>query len=181
MIKKTGKPFRDQVADMRRITRTLPRHIGTEAVVFAKRSFDRQGFFDESFKPWKPLNSKSLSKRHQKKGRKALLLTGRLKRSIRITYISDGIVAVGTDVPYAQLHNEGGTIRKNVLIKAHKRKVTRAFGKKLKQAKTSTIKAHRRNMKLTVPQRQYLGQSKFFDKRITMQIEYKIKQALGIR
>jgi phage gpG-like protein len=181
MIKKTGKPLRDQIADIRTVFRTLPRHVGTEAVVFAKRSFDRQGFQDDGFKAWKPLDPKSLSKRHAKKGRKALLLTGKLKRSIRITNIGTDFVQIGTDVPYAQLHNEGGTIRKAVLIKAHKRKTRQAFGRKLKKEIEYQVKAHKRNMNLTVPQRQFLGQSKFFNRRIEMQTAYKVKQALGIR
>jgi phage gpG-like protein len=160
-IRKTGKPMSAQIADLRATFKALPRHVGTEAVVFAKRSFDRQGFQNESFTKWKPLDAKSLSKRHAKKGRKALLLTSKLKRSIRITSIGDTFVQVGTDVPSAQLHNEGGTIRKNVLIKAHKRKIRQAFGRKLKRKIEYQVKAHKRNMDLTVPQRQFLGESKF--------------------
>jgi phage gpG-like protein len=180
-IRKTGKPLADQLADFRKVYASLPRLVGTEAVVFAKRSFDTQGFRDTSFTQWKPLDAKSLSKRHARKGRKALILTGALKRSIRITHIGKDWVAVGTDARQAKLHNEGGTIRQTVTVKPHQRKISQAFGRKLKKQVQYQVKAHKRNMNLKVPQRQFLGHSHFFNRRIEMQINYKIKQALGLR
>ncbi len=53
-------------------------------------------------------------KRKDKKrpGRAILMNRGRLRNSIRGTIQGDTIV-FGTDVPYAKIHNEGGTIQRH--------------------------------------------------------------------
>ena len=62
--------------------------------------------------------------------------SGRLKKSIRRIRVTQNSVTIGTDVPYAQIHNEGGTIKKTV-----------------------SVKSHRRKMNTTIPQRQFIGES----------------------
>jgi phage gpG-like protein len=179
MIKKYGKPINQQVQDLKKVLHEMPRLVGTEAVNFAQRNFDRQGFIDEKLVRWKPLDAKSLSKRHAKKGRKALIITGALKRSIRIAHIGKDYVRVGTDMPQARLHNEGGTINQQVTIRSHKRKIKQAFGRKLKKQTEFLVKSHKRSMNLKVPARQFLGHSRFFNRRIAMILTHKINQALG--
>ncbi|MFM2385696.1 MAG: hypothetical protein RL660_453 [Bacteroidota bacterium] len=181
MIKKYGKPIKDQVRDLRKALNDMPRIVGTEAVNFAQRNFDRQSFIDEQVVHWKPLSTKSLSKRHAKKGRKALILTGALKRSIRIAHIGKNYVRVGADMPQARLHNEGGTITQTVQVRTHRRHINRAFGRKLRHQTEYIVRSHKRKMNLTVPKRQYLGHSRFFDRRIDMLGKHRIKQALGIK
>ena len=176
-IKHSGKSIQHQLRDFRAITKDLPGYIGTEAVRFFKGSFDRQGFIDESYERWKPRKAGA----RRNKGRKILVDRATLKRSIRITNKTSNSVTVGTNLPYARIHNEGGTIKANARVKAYRRKIKQAFGKKLKKMVIAQVREHTRKMNLTIPQRQYIGNSLFFERRMEMQLTYRIKQALGVK
>jgi phage gpG-like protein len=177
-IKHSGKSIKDQVRDFRAMSRDLPNYVGTEAVKFFKQGFIRQGYIDEGgLKRWKARSTKA----KRNKGRKILVDTGALKRSIRITNKTANSVTVGTNLPYAQIHNEGGKINKSVQVKEHNRRIKKVFGKRLKELKTIRIKSFVRRMNLTIPQRQFIGRSRFFERRIQMLLEHKLKQALGIK
>lgn len=177
-IKRTGRSVPEQMKDFRAFVRDIPTFIGTEAVRFFKGSFDRQGFIDEGgVEKWKP--RKAGAKRN--KGRKILVDKAKLKRSIRITRKTAYSVTVGVDgnsVPYAQIHNEGGTINTTAQVKVHNRRIRQAFGKKLKKMKTVSVRSHSRKMNITIPQRQFMGKSRFFERRIQMQCEQKLKNIL---
>lgn len=132
---------------------------------FFKQSFKRQGFIDEHYRRWKDRKDKSKSSR----GRKILVKSGRLRRSIRITKKGRNYVEVGTNVPYAQIHNEGGTVRKEVRVREHTRRSAAGSTRTARKSRTrkkTTVKAHSRKMNLTQEQRQFIGKSKFFNKRI---------------
>ena len=96
------------------------------------RNFERKAFFGNR---WKPRRSE---------GRGTLLLvTGTLRRSIRSSVVGDG-VRFTSQVPYATVHNEGGTIAQNV--RAHQRR---------RHGKTHDVRAHQR--RINMPQRQFIG------------------------
>lgn len=92
---------------MKTAIRSLPKVLGNEAVNWSKASFDRQGFLDNSTQPWQP--RKKATRRNS--GKAILVQSGRLRRSIRIINSSDTTVVIGTDVPYARIHNYGGVIQ----------------------------------------------------------------------
>src|SRR6185437_5917160 len=79
----------------------LPLIVGNEVVNYSLESFDRQSW---DGMPWKERESKKDS------GRAILVKSTRLKRSIRIISSSPNSVIVGSDVPYAAIHNNGGEI-----------------------------------------------------------------------
>ena len=153
----------------------LPRMVGTEAVNFSKERFLQQNWYDTAPIPW-PL------RRHLRRGGKkrqqgaVLVDSGRLKRSIRIVSVSGTAVIIGTDVPYAQMHNDGFKGKENVKayrqrVKAHRRKITvktKKGGTKKKvvqvKAHTRTIAAHQRNVDM--PRRRFLGESAELNRRI---------------
>lgn len=149
--------------EFRKFYRQLPDIAGGQAVSFFKESFRRQGWvYNGSLQKWE--QRKPGSKRN--KGRALLVDTGRLRRSIRIVQKGEGYVKIGTDVPYAQAHNEGATItgtasipgfrRKGGKVKKHKR------GDTIIKAHTRTagkVSAHTRNMNTTIPKRQFMGES----------------------
>ncbi len=74
--------------------------IGTAAVNDAKENFRRQGFAGV---PWAHRKTDG----RKDKGRAILVKSGHLRNSIRIVSIGSGSVTIGTDVPYARVHNEG--------------------------------------------------------------------------
>lgn len=96
------------------------------------RNFERKAFFGDR---WKPRRSE---------GRGTLLLvTGTLRRSIQSSVVVGG-VRFSSQVPYATVHNEGGTIAQNV--RAHQRR---------RHGKTHDVRAHQR--RINMPQRQFIG------------------------
>ena len=96
------------------------------------RNFERKAFFGDR---WKPRRSE---------GKGTLLpVTGTLRRSIRSSVVGDG-VRFTSQVPYATVHNEGGTIAQNV--RAHQRR---------RHGKTHDVRAHQR--RINMPQRQFIG------------------------
>lgn len=96
------------------------------------RNFERKAFFGNRWKP----------RRNEGKGT-LLLVTGTLRRSIRSSVVGDG-VRFTSQVPYATVHNEGGTIAQNV--RAHQRR---------RHGKTHDVRAHQR--RINMPQRQFIG------------------------
>ena len=77
-----------------------------------------------------------------------------------------GFVMVGTDVPYAEAHNEGAKIRGSFRVashtrKAHKVKAHTVGGRKRRAAsrKAAKVQSHTREVNITIPQRQFIGPS----------------------
>jgi len=166
----------------------LPQQIGTLAVNFSKQRFVEQNWHDTAPEPWTP-------RRHLRRGGKrrqngAILVdSGRLKRSIRIVAVTPTSVTIGTDVPYAQIHNDGFNGSQSVRahtqrVKEHQRK-QKVKGKKGKwktkkvtvKAHTRNIKAHTRNMKM--PRRRFLGSSAELEKQIMELIMSEINAAIS--
>ncbi len=98
--------------ELKQLHRDAPRYVGDMAVNHFNDNFQQQGFVDDSLQPWPPRKSE------KDQDRAILFKTGRLRRSIRITRRSTEEVVIGTDVPYAKIHNEGGPVN----VKAHLRK-----------------------------------------------------------
>ncbi|MCR4561253.1 MAG: phage virion morphogenesis protein [Bacteroidales bacterium] len=119
----------------------MPEQIGMLAVNFSKQRFVEQNWLYTSPQPWKERKRKRRGGKARQNGA-VLVDSGRLKRSIRIISTTPLSVTIGTDVPYAQIHNDGFSGVQSV--KAHTRK-----GK--------NVRAHRRKMKM--PKRKFIGNS----------------------
>ena len=101
------------------------------------RNFTRKAFF-----------TKKWAKRKDPHALGSLLIvTGTLRRSIQAHQESNG-VRFTSQVPYATLHNEGGS--GSVTVRSHKRKS--------RKGKTHTVRQHQRT--INMPQRQFVGDSK---------------------
>lgn len=78
--------------------------MGVIAVNHFTNSFREQGFTDEAFTAWKPRKRTERSRL----GKRAILVkSGRLRRSLRSRRKGSLSVVISTDVPYAQVHNDG--------------------------------------------------------------------------
>ncbi|MEY4904607.1 MAG: hypothetical protein RLZZ292_2422 [Bacteroidota bacterium] len=158
----------------------VPTIIGTEAVKFAKSNFVAQGFQNQTVSRWDK-RAKETDK-NKKQTRAILVKTGRLKQSIRITRTTSDSVTIGSEVPYAQIHNEGGTITATANIRQHRRRVSSRDRYQARQGKTgkrssrvhfdksasgiSFVSAHTRNINTKLPQRKYIGPSATLNKHI---------------
>lgn len=100
---------------------SMIRELLEDAVVFAevtsvnffKESFDKQGWTDGNFQPWKQRNGGN-------DGRSILIKTTNLRDSLRVLQSSPLRIIFGTSEPYAGIHNEGGIIKIRVTKKAKK-------------------------------------------------------------
>jgi len=149
---------------VRQAMRVLPMKVGETVLRFANQRFREQNWVDNGTEVWRP--RKPNAKRNR--GRNLLVDSGRLRRSIRITRVTADTAAVGTDVPYAGVHNDG--FRGTVTVKAHSRKkygkqkekYTTRSGRERNRTVTTVIgstavKSHSR--KMNIPKRRYLGES----------------------
>lgn len=85
--------------------------MGTDAKNHFVKSFRNQGFEDETIQKWKPRKRKSYRTRNGRvvddTNRAILVKTGDLRRSIRVISRSYRTIVLGSDLPYAQIHNDG--------------------------------------------------------------------------
>lgn len=116
------------------------------------RNFTRKAFFTKKWKRRADPNAKG----------SLLIVTGTLRRSIRSEVKGDG-VRFTSAVPYASIHNEGGSGTKSV------RQHTRTSRK----GRQYTVRAHTR--RFTMPQRQFVGDGKRTQELIKGVIEDNLK------
>ncbi|MCV9929507.1 phage virion morphogenesis protein [Flavobacterium sp. LS1R49] len=160
--------FTQMVDNLIKARKALPNEIAVLAVRFTKDRFRDQAWLDKTRKPW--ASRKQRREGGKRKSQTLLVNTGRLKRSIRKVKVSQEEVVIGTDVPYAEILNNGGKITKVATVKsftkkAHTRKAHSRTRKgtvesvSAQTVKSHTVKGHRRKMNLTIPQRQFIGSS----------------------
>lgn len=122
----------------------LPRILGNMAKNYFDDSWRRQGWQDKQRVKWQSRSRKDANP----KRRAILVKSGRLRRSLSMRVIGQSVL-IFTDVPYAQIHNEGGQVTGTAAVKSHTRRL--ANGKKV------TVRAHKRSVNFTMPQRQFMS------------------------
>jgi phage virion morphogenesis protein len=120
--------------------------IGEHIVSQAKMNFRSETGPDGV--PWKE------SARAREEEGQTMTLTARLKNSITAQVTGDS-VTVGTNVIYAAAHQMG--FIGNVVVPAHERRITQAFGRRLKEEKRISVRSHA--AKRTLVPRPYLPRS----------------------
>jgi phage gpG-like protein len=148
----------------------LPTEVAALAVKFSKERFRDQAWHDTARQPWK---KHKVPRKGGKNISQTLLVgpgSGRLKKSIREIYSDNTKVIIGSDVPYAKIHNEGGTIKTTVQVKEHDR---------TRNGRKERVKAHSRKMNLTIPQRQFIGNSERLERELLTLVETKMATALN--
>ncbi len=166
----------------------IPTQIATIAVNFSKERFQEQAWLDSTKKKWLPLRYRRGSK-SSRRSQTPLVKTGRLKRSIRKIEATSRRIIIGTDLPYAKLHNDGGAINNTVTVKSyqvsqHKRKRhTRTRAGRVEKVKAHTVKSHtvsshRRKLNIRVPSRKFIGESYTLTRRIELFVTSQINKAL---
>lgn len=144
------------------VKRKLVDEAGIRALRFSKERFRQKNFVDKGM-------PKAWEKRKKRARGSTLVQSGRLKRSLRIISKGRYYVKVGTDVPYAQIHNEGGKIDKTVNVKEHSRR--KRSSSRSRATGATTVRSHTRKMNTTIPQRQFLGPSKALATKIEKQMK----------
>lgn len=167
----------------------IPRKAAVVAKNHFMHNFDESGFVDGGLRPWKKT-------RRQEAGdeRKPLTsLRDHLMNSIDVVG-TPGQVTVVNPVPYARIHNEGGTIHSQPTITPKMRKMAWARVYSIAGVKKggslpkdlpeearkfralALTKKAKLNLKITIPRRQFVGESKELHEKINQVIINKLKE-----
>lgn len=163
-------------ANVERAISIIPQKAAVIAVNFSKERFVKKNWLDTTETTWKKT----------KKGKGSTLIkSGRLKRSIRKVHVGADYAIIGTDVPYARIHNDGGTIEGTEQVRshqrrAHKRKTYPRSNKRIKAGivRAHTVKSYKRKFKRTFIQRKFIGQSQYLTDQLTSMIQIEIQKAV---
>lgn len=132
----TGDDLRRNILDRARVKLTEEFH----------RNFERKAFFGRAWAP----------RRHGKRG-SLLVVSGRLRRSIR-THVSASGIRFSSSMPYASAHNEGydGAAKVPAYIRRAHSARRKAGGRTKRVAvKAHPVHAHTKHLKL--PERRFIG------------------------
>lgn len=167
-IKNLDKVKRFQ-KEMPALMREVRKDIAVTGKNFYGQTFRKQGFTDRVFIPWRrrkdgQSQSRKFGQSNQTiSGRAILVKSGELSNSIE-SRIYRHAIRFSSDLPYAQIHNDGGTINhpggtpyivtgsNAVFITKRKATELRAEGQTIKVTKPHPIK---------IPRRRFLGPSSF--------------------
>lgn len=158
---------------------TLPYKVGVIMVAFSKDRFKYSNWIDNYTEPWQRRSRKkqwtNKGKVKNNTGRALLVQSGRLRRSIRIVNTTSSSVTIGSDAPYAAVHNDGLRVNTTQRVRAHVRMNRKrdqyatpsGRRKAVKQASgISHVKEHTRHMNFKMTRRRFMGESRYS----TMQI-----------
>lgn len=191
----TNPDFKNIRSRLKQAMLSIPYKAGVIMVAYSKDRFKYQNWQDTYPEPWQRRSKKggwsNKGKTANNAGRAILVQSGRLRRSIRIINTTGNSVTIGSDVPYAAIHNNGGMVNTTQRIRAHVRinsrrdqtgitGATEITNKKgisrtnIKWGKTATgishVSEHTRKMSYRMPRRRFMGESKYLSMQISRMI-----------
>lgn len=156
------------------IKEDVPEVIGTEAVRHFKKGFADEGFTDKSLKKWASRKTKVTHGRGPLRGGDA----EGLEDSI-VFKVEGNTITIYSDKVYGQIHNEGGTIEVTPGMKAHFWKEYYAAKETGEAELMEQWKAMALAKKITIPQRQFIGESQVLIETITAKVLRDLTQILN--
>ena len=175
---------------------TLPYKAGVIMVAYSKDRFKYSNWIDVYPENWqrrsrkKPWTNKG--KAPNNAGRALLIQTGRLRRSIRIVSTTANSVTIGSDVPYAQVHNDGLRVQATQRVRAFVRMNRKRDQSNVVAGKQTTkstrikftknasgishVSEHTRKMNFKMPRRRFMGESKYLANQISRMIAAEINK-----
>lgn len=148
-----AKSIESIITNLQKLKTTINPILANEALVFFQDNFRRQGFLDKSLEKWKERSPNA--PRNKKRG--ILIDSGVLRNSLRVVKVGRKSFVIGTNIPYAAIHNQGGKIDARVAVKSHTRRG---------RTGRHRVREHSRNLNITIPQRQFLGKSQTLRKEL---------------
>lgn len=149
----------------------LPDIIGTEVINSAADNFREEAYFGEKWKPRKDKRNK----------RKLLVKSGILHRSPRVVRSQPGLVIVGSDVPYAAIHNDGGSINRAARSETFVRNRVKRGARKgsFRRGTTAGRGQTYRSYTINMPRRRFLGAHPVLKKKLEGVIKQEIYKAFN--
>jgi len=147
----TPEEFISKLEKLHQAMQQLPDDVAVLALDLFDQNFEKQGFFGNKWKESKRIKQYRIKK---KKQGSTLVLNGHLRRSLR--YVISGMtISFESNVPYAEIHNSGGTINHPggtaYIMKGNK---AIFISNKKADKNDKRTKAH----SITMPQRQFIGE-----------------------
>lgn len=170
--------------------RKMPVVAGRMAKDHFQDNFRRGGFVDNGFSPWQP--AKRLSDADgSASSRYGTLLSSRNHLFSSINYVpAPYSVALRNNVPYASVHNEGGTLSPTVTPKMRKyawMRFYKANGGKSAKRKDGAEKGgfwkalaltKKSKLKIMIPRRRFMGESAELSAKMTKRMKREIANIL---
>lgn len=150
----------------------IPRRVAVETQQFFQDRFQEQGWRDQTLDPWK-------SRKHKEKGKNILVQSGALQDSIQILQERGGKVVIGTDLPYARIHNEGGVIEVPV-TKRMRDFFWHKFHKTGELRWKHMALTKKEKFEIEIPQRQFIGDSDTLEDQIGAIIREELRKAFHV-
>lgn len=180
----------------------LPIMVGQMAKDHFQDNFRKGGFVNNGLQKW-PVTKRQRSGSKSVAAKYGPLLSERKHLFESIKYIpGDYKVKVSNEVPYAAIHNEGGTITTHPTVTPKMRKMAwarvyaiagiKVKGKKKKKLpkelpeeakkwkRLALTKKGKLNIKATIPQRRFLGESAELTKKINDKIELEVAKIIKL-
>jgi phage gpG-like protein len=171
------KNLNEIISSINRAMNAIPKRVATLAVNFSKERFVEKNWYNTHKEPW--------AKTRKRKG-STLVSSGALKRSIRKIQVTPSYVVIGTNLPYAKIHNDGGEISGTETVKAHDRKAYKRKGytRNSKRVKATIVQAHSvkqfsRRYHRIFKARQFIGKSQELANRVSKLISDELGKAIG--
>ena len=197
MVSKLKEQVEREVNDL------LPRKVGLIAVQHFKQNFRDSGFLDGGLRPWKKSQRELRGGLGASARYKTLTSARNHLMSSTQAHIGRGEVSIENPVPYAVIHNEGGTIVSNPTITPKMRKYAWAMAYKLSGRKRgSTGKRGKRaggsreaipeeakkwmalaltkktklKIRAKIPKRQFIGESRELVRKVNKEVNDSIQR-----
>jgi phage gpG-like protein len=173
----------------------MPAVIGQMAVSHFKNNFRQSGFVNNGLHAWTP--SKRIGTGNSANSNYKTLLSGRNHLMNSIRYIpGDARVTVTNNVAYASIHNEGGVIQSHPAVTKKMRKFAWAKFYQItggrpqsgvpipadaqKWRAMALTKKTNLDIRIVMPKRQFIGDSKELNDKISTKFESKLSEILGL-
>lgn len=148
--------------------------MGAIAVQFVHENFEKEGFQGEVFEPWLPRKEET----RKTKGKQILTDTAQLRNATRYDIISADAIRLSNMMPYAAIHNYGGSINMPARTQVLSFNRTRSGGLRLgrtatKRQRNSIVAQAKANIgayTLQMPQRRFIGDSPVLNTRIAQMV-----------
>nr|DAJ35632.1 MAG TPA: tail morphogenesis protein [Caudoviricetes sp.] len=178
----------------------LPRKVGIIAVQHFKQNFRDSGFTDGGLRPWKKSQRELRGGMGASARYKTLTSARNHLMSSTQAHIGRGEVSIENPVPYAVIHNEGGTIVSNPTITPKMRKYAWAMVYKLSRRKKgrkgkrtggsqeaipeeakrwmalALTKKTKLKIRAKMPKRQFIGESRELMQKVSKEVNDSIQR-----
>ncbi len=141
--------------------------IGALMLEFTEQRFREQGWAGTVMQPWQA------RKNNTDPGRAILIKSGALRRSVYVVAKTEDNVTIGSDLPYAKIHNEGGDIKHYARSEVFVR--NRKEGRFVKGTTPGHGFSYGEN-NMQMPQRRFMGDSPYLRLQIRRLITLEINK-----